>query len=150
MVMDLLENTAMKIIDPGHQYELLSLDGDHKQTLQFVKRCDFKNPTRFPGNTNSYPGTTLQDVIHCLLDRVRYLNNQIPCIENTIIVNNLQQCLFLLESRAARRHGINFTPLTLGEVESLKLCPTCGHTTCHCNYPHEDDLIVDEIGAMPK
>lgn len=123
----------MKILDVGHKYQLLSLDGEHKQVLQFVKRFDPKEPSRFPGNTNAYPGTTLQDVIHCLLNRVRYLNNQIPCIENEMIVKNLQECIFLLELRAAKRHGIEFKPTSLEELEMKKLCPMCGHTTCHCH-----------------
>lgn len=121
----------MRIIDVGHKYELLCLDGKLKQTLQFVKRFDPKDPAKYPGNKTKYPGTTLQDVIHCLLNRTRYLQNQIPCLENEAIINNLQQCLFLLETRAARRHGIELNAVNLESLEMLPLCPECGHTTCH-------------------
>lgn len=74
----------------------------------------------------------MQDVIQCLLNRIRYLNNQIPCIENEMILKNLQECLFLLENRAAKRHGIDYYPSSLEQIEMAKLCPTCGHTICHC------------------
>lgn len=118
----------MKILDPGHKYSLLSLDGKVKQTLQFVKRKGLK----FPGNKTAHPGTTMQDVIMCLLNRIRYLQNQIPCIENEMILKNLQECLFLLEYRAAKRHNLHYEPSSLEEIEMAKLCETCGHTICEC------------------
>lgn len=85
-----------KIIDPGHKYELLTLDGDLTQLLTFVKRHDPEHPERFPGNTESHPGTTLQSVIRCLMERVTYLNNQIPCKNNVAIFTRLAECLWLL------------------------------------------------------
>jgi hypothetical protein len=118
----------MNIIDVGHKYELLSIDGKCKQVLQFVKRQGL----RYPGNTSSYPGTTLQDVIHCLLNRVRYLQNQIPCVENEVIIYNLQTCLLMLEQRAAKRRHMELNIETLEQLEVKLLCPKCGHTTCHC------------------
>ena len=120
----------MKILDVGHRYELLCLDGNKKQILQFVKRHDTKKPWRFPGNNNSYPGTTMQDVLHCLCNRIRYLESQIPCTENEAILHNLQQCLFLLEQRAARRHGLELPNVKIEWFELKKLCPKCGHTVC--------------------
>lgn len=118
----------MKILILGHRYELLSIDGKKKQILQFVMR----KGKGYPGNKQSFPGTTLQDVIHCLLNRVRYLDNQIPCIENKMIIQNFQQCLALLEQRAAKRHHIELEETDLQELEWKKLCSKCGHTTCHC------------------
>lgn len=116
----------MKILDVGHKFILASFDGKHKQVLQFMKRKGLK----FPGNNNSYPGTTTQDVIHCLLNRTRYVQNQIPCVENEVIINNLQICLLMLEQRAAKRHGYEFEALTLREMEFKPMCPKCGHTVC--------------------
>lgn len=121
----------MKILDVGHKYELLSLDGKHPQTLQFVKRFDPEDPKRFPGNKDRYPGTTMQDVIQCLCNRIRYLQNQIPCVENEVILKNLQECLLMLEQRAAQRHGLRLEAPTLEWLEMARLCPECGHTVCH-------------------
>jgi hypothetical protein len=51
----------MKIIDPGHKYELDQLDGEGKEILTFVKR---DTPSeRYPGNQGHYPGTNMQEVL---------------------------------------------------------------------------------------
>lgn len=116
----------MKILDAGHKFELLSIDGKHKQVLQFLKRKGIN----YPGNTNAFPGTTTQDVIHCLLNRMRYVQNQIPCVENEVVITNLQQCLLMLETRAANRHGIVLTISSLEQLEMKRLCSKCGHLVC--------------------
>src|SRR5687768_16784057 len=96
---------GMRVLDKGHEYELGSLDGDYVQRLRFVKRYDPVDPSKFPGNVNSYPGTTLQMVIRALLNRVRYLQGQKWCVENVLITFFLRASVWLLELRAARRHG---------------------------------------------
>lgn len=119
----------MKVIDKGHVYSLLSLDGKYYQILRFVKRHDPVRPWRFPGNTNSHPGTTLQSVIRALIERVRYLQGQLWCFENAVILIALRTCLWLLEFRAARRHG-GFYFKGLRFAETAPMCPICGHTIC--------------------
>ncbi len=118
-----------KIIDPGHKYELLTLDGDLKQQLTFVKRFDSKDPTRFPGNKNAYPGTTLQSVIRCLIERIDYLQKQIPHPNNLAIREMFVRQLWLLEDRAAERHGYSFELLP-EETLTQPMCPHCGHVVC--------------------
>lgn len=121
----------IKEIDAGHRYLLKSLDGDSTQQLQFVKRVDKNNigGGKFPGNYESYPGTTLQSVLRCLILRLKYLQWQIPCKENSIIIFCLKFSIWLLEIRAAKRHhrryyhGLNF-------ASSSKMCLRCGHTDC--------------------
>lgn len=118
-----------EVHDPGHRYELMAIDGDCDQILQFVKREDRDHPTKYPRNEGFYPGTTLQCVIRVLADRIRYLNGQKACIENHVILFLLQSCLWLLEKRAARRHGrpYNYSP----EFSmTAPLCDVCGHTVC--------------------
>jgi len=119
----------MKVLDPGHRYELASLDGEHRQVLQFVKRCDPKNPGRYPGNQNAYPGTTMQNVIRALLERMRYVQRQQWCVENVVGIVALRVALWLLEFRAARRHG-RFYWRSLRFAETAEMCPSCGHTDC--------------------
>jgi len=122
-----------KVIDPGHHYQLLVLDGfsNDERDLQFVKRCDRARPERYPGNTNSYPGTTLQSVIRCLIERLHYLQGQVWCLENWVILRALGLALWLLEFRAARRHkrfywhGPKF-------ATTARMCSMCGHTQCDC------------------
>jgi hypothetical protein len=122
-------------IDPGHKYILFTLDGElpnEIKTLQFVKRYDVFKPGKgkFPGNFSAYPGTTLQSVLRCLINRVDYLQNQIPCWNNTLIKFCLGLSVWLLEKRAAKRHyraywhGINY-------AVTSPMCPKCGHTDCN-------------------
>jgi hypothetical protein len=122
----------MKVIDSGHTYKLLTLDGTDEQTLTFVKRHSVLEPHKYPGNYESYPGTTLQSVIRALLERFRYLNNQIWSVCNVVCILCLKLCLWLLEFRAAFRHkkmywhGLKFS-------EKTSMCPVCGHTICDHN-----------------
>jgi hypothetical protein len=120
---------APAVLDPGHDYRLLTLDGEIEQTLTFVKRFDPDHPEKFPGNTDAHPGTTLQSVLRSCLERLRYLQGQVPCDENTAMIDHLRSCLFLLEGRAARRHGLAFDK-TMEECEREPMCPVCGHITC--------------------
>lgn len=131
-----------KILDPGHHFELLTLDGkslDERHHLVFVKRCDKDNPLRFPGNHDSYPGTTLQSVIRCLHSRIAYLDGQHHCEENTEIMLLLRKANYLLEKRAAKRHDLAFD-MTADEAIDAPMCPQCGHVTCGCR----DNLLVNE------
>lgn len=112
--------------DTGHAYELPNLDGDGSQLLRFVKRFD---PQKYPGNADAYPGTTLQTVMRCLIERVKYLDNQIPCPNNGAVVSRLIECLWLLEERAAARHGYSFD-YRPGDMLEMPMCGHCGHVVC--------------------
>ena len=118
----------MKVLDSGHRYSLASLDGDFSQVLQFVKRND--PPEKYPGNANAYPGTTCQEVLRALLERVRYLRGQIPCVEDDLIISSLQNALFLFELRANRAKGRSIVAGTLEQFELYPICAVCGHTQC--------------------
>lgn len=118
----------MIVLDPGHRYELESLDGELRQVLQFVKRCD--PPEKYPGNTSAYPGATVQEVLRALLDRLVYVNQQRPCAETEACVHLLRTALMLLEVRASRHHGTVFEAMGLREVEGMRPCPSCGHLRC--------------------
>jgi hypothetical protein len=125
----------MKVIDPGHEYELDSLDGDLPQKLVFVKR----EGAGYPGNVGAHPGTNLQEVLRALIERCHYLDNQIPCPETTLVLGLLQSALYLLEARAARRHG-RILDAPLGELENPRSkCSQCGHVGCAgtCRSPEE-------------
>lgn len=129
----------MKVIDRGHVYELGTLDGGVPQKLVFVKRFDPKDPSRFPGNFNAHPGTTLQNVIRALLERFRYLQGQIWCVENCVAIRMLRIVLWLLEFRASRRHG-KFYAHSITFAEVTPMCPECGHTDCkHKATSHSAD-----------
>lgn len=81
-------------IDPGHVYELAALDGELKQTVVFVKR--------FRGEEN-HPGTTNQELLRVLIDRVKFLHDEKPWPLNNQIIGHLRMALVLHEARALIR-----------------------------------------------
>jgi len=119
----------MRVVDPGHLYELAILDGpcDHPKyhQLQFVKR---EGPG-YPGNVGHYHGTTMQEVLRALVQRAEYVNKQIPCEETTEVVEYLKVSIWLLEKRAAKRHGRS-TDFFVDDAVYGKCCDKCGHMGC--------------------
>lgn len=118
----------MKVIDPGHQYQLQVIDGDDlfgKLTiLRFVKRVGSK----FPGNLDSYPGTNCQEPLRAIVDRLNYLNNQKPDVRTISARDHLIEAIYLLEHRAAELHSRK--PPTKSEALNEITCQKCGHVGC--------------------
>lgn len=125
------DNMEFKVIDPGHKYELLTLDGNarFRQFLTFVKRFDPEHPEKYPGNTEAYPGTNIQSVVHALIERIDYLQNQIPHKNNIAIRRKFLEILWLLEDRAAERHGRDFD-YRPEDMDKMPMCKHCGHVVC--------------------
>lgn len=115
----------MKVIDPGHKYTLAHLDGEGLETLIFVKR---EGPG-FPGNVGHHPGTNIQEVLRVLIDRVKYLDGQIPHMTNQLVLAHLRNAIQWLESRAAQRHNRPQPTFTV-EPETMPTCTRCGHIEC--------------------
>lgn len=115
----------MKVLDPGHVFALAQYDGDGEQRLTFMKR----EGAGYPGNAGHFAGTNCQEVLRALIARVSYLQEQIPCEENRIILSDLRDALLRFESRAAQRHGHTLAPQA-GPIETWATCGTCGHVGC--------------------
>lgn len=134
----------MKVIDPGHHYELDVFDRDgsaYRSTLRFMKRIG----DGYPHNTEpTYSGTNCQDVIRALIDRVKYLHMQIPHPQNGIILGALRDALLAFKVRAAERHG---RELSLSRtIEFEPSCDRCGHIQCECRTdPHAEQLAADVV-----
>jgi hypothetical protein len=116
----------MRVGDPGHVYQLDTLDGSDPQYLTFVKR---EGPG-YPGNVGHWPGTNLQEVLRVCIDRVKYLDGQIPHMTNALVLAHLRSAIQWLESRAAQRHGRD-QPQFTQQVELMPVCPKCGHVECN-------------------
>ncbi len=118
----------MKVIDPGHRYELATLDSNGlPYPLQFVKRIGEK----YPGNEPpACAGTTLQEVLRALIDRATYVNGQIPCAETEAAIGLLSTALLLLEVRAKRVKGSVLEVDSLSAVVDAETCSKCGHVRC--------------------
>src|SRR5271157_5900311 len=83
----------MKIIEPGHVYELNSLDGGPPETLTFVNREE----------EHEHPGTQTQEVIRALIDRTMHCDNCKRWAGNDQIIHHLRMALVLHEARALER-----------------------------------------------
>ncbi len=120
----------MKVLDPGHLYELSSLDGGDVRILRFVKRVG----PRYPGNDRAYGGTTMQEVLRALVDRSEYVNGQIPCVETESAIGLLRAALVLFEIRAKRVKGKHLDARVVEDVIDGETCAKCGHVQCeeHC------------------
>lgn len=124
----------MRVIDPGHKYLVDCYDhtpeGHMGQAVTFMKR----EGAEYPGNVGAYPGTNCQELLRVLIDRVKYLNNQQPCLSNKYILSDLREALRAFEDRAAIRHDIwnevGIRISTADSIETLPTCTTCGHIYC--------------------
>lgn len=119
----------MKIIDPGHVYLLRMLDSpkqDSNVLLTFVKR----EGEGYPGNVGHHKGTNLQEVLRALIDRIKYLDNQIHDIRNDQVLHYLRSSILQLEMRAAERHGRKLPIFDMDEIELQPVCGGCGHIGC--------------------
>jgi hypothetical protein len=102
----------MRVLTPGHQYSLADYeDGDDPQFLQFIHKELHPETQQFETVTN---GTTNEEVLKVLIDRIRYLNTKAPCRENSIVLMHLETALLWLDKRTADRknRGVEGTPTT--------------------------------------
>lgn len=89
----------MRVLDPGHTYLLAQLDAmGEEQELVFVKRIVEADPDR-----EEYPGTTCQEVIAALIDRVQFVHNEKQHHNNIKILHHLRMAYILFETRALER-----------------------------------------------
>lgn len=92
----------MKALVPGHRYEAAHLDGKGVEIIQFVDR----------GHGNDTEGTTCQELIKILIDRVKLLDEEVPSMFNENIIYHARMMLINFEARALIR-----------KVEKKKLLP---------------------------
>ncbi len=116
---------GMRVIDPGHVYGLSHLDGPGEEVLTFVKR----EGARYPGNVGHYAGTTMQEVLRALIERVQHVDKQFPDGNNAVVLSSLRRALWHLEARAAGVHGLTLA-LPVENIELAPTCATCGHVVC--------------------
>jgi len=116
----------MIVLDPGHRYQLEHLDGVGTEILSFVKR----QGENYPGNTSHYEGTNLQEVLRALIDRIKYLDNQIPDYRNKNVLDYLRWSMLQLEYRAAERHSRDLVINQWQAIEDYPTCMFCKHIGC--------------------
>lgn len=101
----------MKVLDPSHRYLLDNLFDFGEQTLQF-----YKDP-KIHGEGQHQIGTSCQEVIRALIDRVQTLHMECPAPENAFIISGLRQAIVGFEARALRRMAEKGMPIELLPVK---------------------------------
>lgn len=84
----------VRVIYPGHCYALQNLKDFGEQELQFRQ-----DPPLHP----EVHGTSCQEVLRALVDRVEVLDREVPWVGNAEIVHHLRMALAGFEARALYR-----------------------------------------------
>lgn len=99
----------MRSLDDGHLYEAESHQGEGPaQPIQFVKKQAVVDTVT--GNARFVtvtPGTTNEELIRIVIDRIGKLNTKAGCVENHTAVGHLHLALAALESRTRDRRARN-------------------------------------------
>ena len=93
----------MHIITTGHKYELASFEGGPAQSLQFIEKVPTSEGSKELRTVND--GTTNEEVLRVLIDRLNCLQGKFPCRENAIVITKLEEALLWLNHRTAQRQA---------------------------------------------
>jgi len=99
----------MKIKEPGHVYEFLTLDSKDildRESIRFVNR----------ERGTEHPGTQTQEVLRALIDRTMHCDDCIPWHGNPAIIHHMRMAIAYHEARALERKaekGLYFPELIL-------------------------------------
>lgn len=107
----------MQAITPGHEYLLNDLDPSAPgQILHFIH----KEPRvlgdglgkEFTDFVTVHSGTTNEEVLAMLIDRLNHLQAKASCRENALAITKLEEALMWLNKRTADRkaRGVEGTP----------------------------------------
>ncbi len=95
----------MIIVTPGHRYLLANfVNPEHAQTVQFIEKTPNLSSEAAPGELITVnDGTTNEEVLKMLIDRMNSMQAKFPCRENAIATTKLEEALHWLEARTAAR-----------------------------------------------
>ncbi|MGL6121669.1 MAG: hypothetical protein ACRC1W_01270 [Shewanella sp.] len=100
----------MKVISIGHCYELANFENKEEpgQLLQFIHKVPVGISGLHPGQLRTIcDGTTNEEVISALIDRMLFLQSNFPCKENACCITHLEEALMWLEKRTRDREKRN-------------------------------------------
>lgn len=101
----------MKVIRAGHLYELESLEGTNPQQIQFIEKMPKAQNKDELYTVND--GTTNEEVLAMMIDRLKTLGDKLPSRENSIAITKLEEALMWVEKRinARKVQGVYSTSL---------------------------------------
>lgn len=91
----------MQILTPGHKYIAENFDKLEEvgQTIQFIEK-----ERAFDGVLETKnDGTTNEELLEILLDRLNFLNSKFPCRENEVAITHIATALLWLNKRTSDR-----------------------------------------------
>ncbi len=103
----------MKVLTKGHKYLLANFENQNNpgQPIQFIEKDTDPSGIGVGGDgTTLYTvndGTTNEEVLAMLIDRMHYLQAKFPCRENAIVITKLEESLMWLNKRTEDRKARN-------------------------------------------
>ena len=94
----------MNVLRPGHKYELENFErslSELNQVIQFIEKEPASPGSEELKTVND--GTTNEEVLRVLIDRIQSLQSKFPCRENAIVITKLEESLMWLEKRTSDR-----------------------------------------------
>lgn len=97
----------MKILRLNHRYELENFENKtaEGQILQFIEKEPLHTTSTELRTVND--GTTNEEVLAVLINRLQGLQEKFPCRENAIVITKLEEALMWLNKRTADRLARN-------------------------------------------
>lgn len=99
----------MKVLTQGHKYQLANFENQETpgQAIQFIEKDTDPSGIGVGGDGKTLytinDGTTNEEVLEMLIDRMQYLQAKFPCRENAIVITKLEESLMWLNKRTADR-----------------------------------------------
>jgi len=108
----------MKVYVEGHSYTVENFESDSTQVINFIHKLPAKEAVErgiIEDSADLAPetlvtvneGTTNEEVLSVLIDRMNHLQSKFPCRENAIVITKLEECLMWLNKRTADRKARN-------------------------------------------
>lgn len=96
----------MIILTEGHKYIAKNFENSSNgQTIQFIEKQPKEEGSTELITVND--GTTNEELLAVLINRLNYLNGKFPCRENSIAITKLDEALLWLNKRTADRIARN-------------------------------------------
>lgn len=98
----------MKVLVEGHKYELENHENKEAQgqILQFIQKEPSPSIGTEPGLLVTVSdGTTNEELMRVLINRIQFLNSKFPSRENSISITKIEEALMWQEKRTRDRQA---------------------------------------------
>lgn len=94
----------MKVLTEGHKYIAANFENpENGQTIQFIEKDSPAGGQLVTIND----GTTNEELLEVLIDRLKFLNNKFSCRENAVAITKLEEAQMWLFKRTRDREKRN-------------------------------------------